>query len=132
MASVGMPTKSQVLHFLSTLLVILSGFMALADKWTPTPFLPPDFAQYWPLVLVTASFLTRLVHLFGDWLDNFELDDSFKSLLITGILIAGLTCGGLCFISGCTALSGASISLDGKYGQIRYSLPAATPSGFSK
>jgi hypothetical protein len=79
-------------HIVIVLLSIIGGILAIADKVSALPFIPPDWTNKWGLFVAAAISIKPILLIIGDWLDDGIINQSFKSalpLLLVGLLLTG-------------------------------------------
>lgn len=91
--------KQKLLHFLTLVIALCAGVFALDAKIKVLGFIDPRISQYWPLILVAGTVLDRVAKIFGDWLDDGELNGSYGNAKTAMAIISALIISmGTCFV----------------------------------
>lgn len=90
--------KSKLLNVLSLILVLTAGLAAYADRIEKLAIIPEQYAWLWPFVLTVSAVINRIAAIIGDFADDWQLNGSFKLLLLVLIPTAVLS---LFCLTGC-------------------------------
>lgn len=76
-----------VTHVVMSMLAIIGGVLAIADKVAALPFIPNEWTKYWGVFVAGAAAVKPILLIIGDLLDDGVINQSFKgSLPVTAMI----------------------------------------------